>query len=238
MKWILLVFILMSSTPFLRAQDNSQFGANINESSNLVHGKLGGKVFKMAPDALTHFLYPGKWVNGEIIFVDGEVFNDIDLRYHAFDDELIVYNKHNSKPFVVDKFRVKEFIFDDNGVRKKFVRLNLTKDDTLGKYFEMLVEGESSLLAFRYIAERKVDAYIDKSGIKRDTEYWAKNNYYVYSPESGSHKMTPKRKSFYTTFPNHKKEIRKIFRQARLLIKDESSMVNAFQLLQNKNVLK
>lgn len=224
--------------PFLRAQDNSQFGTNINESSNLVHGKLGGKVFKMAPEAMAYFLYPDKWVNGEIVFVDGEVFRDVDLRYHALDDELIVYNKHNSKPFVVDKFRVKEFMFNDNGTQKKFVRLNLTEDDTHGKYFEMLVEGKSSLLAFRYIAERKVDAYIDKSGIKRDTEYWAKTSYYAYAPEFRNHKMTPKRKSFYTTFPNHKKEIRKIFRQTRLLIKDEASMVNAFQLLQNKNILK
>lgn len=237
-KSFLFISILVFSVSTLYAQNSSPFGAHLDESSNLVHGKLGGKVFGMAPEAISHFLYPSQWVNGEIVFVDDEIFKNIDLRYHAFDDELIVYNKHNSKPFVVDKFRVREFRFNEDGIWKKFVRLKLTNNESLGKYYELLVDGRYSLLAFRYVAARKVDAYIDKSGIKRDTEYWAKTTYYIYSPEMGGQKISPNRKAFYSTFPNHKKEIRKLFKQNRLLIKDESSLVYAFQLLQNKEVLK
>ena len=86
------------------------------------------------------------------------------------------------------------------------------------------------------------DIVIFASGVSnssefRDSEFKMSVNYYMYSSENGFKRLQTKRRSFIKTIPQHKKEIRKLFRQNKIVLSKEKSMIQAFELLDNENLL-
>ena len=241
-KYMIFLFILLLQGA-ASAQYSGLYSENLNLNSNRLHGKLTGEVFYLSLISnASHFLQPD-WVEGTITLKDGDVFEGVRMRYMAYGDELVVYNGNIKTLFVVDKNTVKQFTYktplsSGNFAERKFVNL-----DSLGvfldrAYFEELYAGTVKLLVFYQIEERKISPYIDSSGKLSDTEFRLKTIYYLLSNVNELTRFQLKNRSLFTLIPENKKEIRKLFRKNKINIIDESSAVQAFDLLDANGFLK
>lgn len=235
-KFIISIFIVLVSWS-AGAQGLGFDSRNLTVSSNRLHGKLAGKIFYITASANSNFLYPNEWVDGEVVLSDGDIFDNIKLRYHAKDDEIIVYNDKRSSLFFVEKAQVKSFSLKMDGVEKKFLKLSPKGEKNGGQYFEELFSGNQLLLGRRYVYERKVSPYIDGMGIMRDIEYEMKTEYYRYSEKVGYHKISISRRALLVAFPQNKKEIKKLLRSHSIVLDNEQSMVQSFSVLHENRLL-
>lgn len=232
--FVLLVGFFMNETS---AQNSGFYWNNLNENSNRVKGKILGETYIISPTANRYFFLQEDWLTGRIITEDGDIYDNYRIRYLAFGDELIAYNTQIKTLFTVDKEIVKGFVFQDNSRERIFVKIYFDGINKGDKYFEQLYAGTRNLLAFHHVGEKKVAPYTDKSGVLRDTEFNMMVNYFVYSEKSGFEKINTKRRSILKIFPEKKKEIKKLFRQHKLFIYSEVSLVQAFALLDEAGIL-
>ena len=97
--------------------------------------------------------------------------------------------------------------------------------------------GTQWFLMGTYVYEQKVSPFTDNLGIMRDVEYHFRNDYFRYSNEEGYVKMGLRRSSVLASFPEHKKEIRKLLRKNRIASIDEAVMIHVFTLLDERGYL-
>ncbi len=205
----------------------------LGENSNRLEGKLTGLSYRIPPLAnSTHFLQDS-WIDGEILLEDGDLFDSVRIRYLAFYDELVAYNPNLKQLFIVDKEKVSSFTFNYPQGQQKFVKLYFDAFVDAGyRYFDVKYQGTRWLVAFHYIYEEKTSVYRDAYGKLRDTRLKPKKTYFMYFPEQEQfRRVQEKRRWFVKLFPDHKREVRRIFRKNNLRRFDEKQMVQAFQLL-------
>lgn len=227
----------------INGQNAGFYLGNLNESTNRLQGKLRGEYYYNSLVGNKYFFLHKDWNDATIKLIDGDVFENVKVRYLAYGDELISYNKNIRSYFykidkdIVEQFTIKSISKNGDAKNQKFIKLyydGLLKGD---RYFEELYSGTRSLLVYYSISATKVRPFTDKSGILRDTEYRLRISYFMYSAEDGFLKLKKTKRSFRKVLPDHKKEIRKIFRKNRLAVFDESSMIQVFKLLDNAGVL-
>jgi len=209
----------------------------LNESSNRLQGKISGEVYSISSLSNTYHFLQKDWTTGSVVLTDGDVFEDMKMRYLARGDELIAYNDNLRTLYKIDKEIVSKFYFKDNTGVRGFVKLHFDGINEGDRYFEELYSGDTKLLAFHHVVEVRVSPYADKQGILRDSEFKMSVNYYMNSSENGFKRLQTKRRSFIKTIPQHKKEIRNLFRQNKIVLSKEKSMIQAFELLDNENLL-
>ncbi len=236
-KKIYLFILLLAFFSFqAKSQGIRFYWNNLNESSNRLQGKLMGENYYISSLANSNYFLQKDWVDATIELVDGDIFDNVKVRYLAFGDELIAYNDKIRSLYIVDKNIVKQFTIQaisNNGDIKdqKFIKLFYDRIAGGDRYFEELYSGTRSLLAFHHIEEVKVSPFTDKMGVMRDSEFRLNVTYYIYSTNNIFLKLQKKKRSFMKILPGHKKEIRKIFHQNKIILLDENSMVQAFTLL-------
>lgn len=225
-------------TCVLQAQDNGILTFSIDSSSNSLQGKLLGEVYTVSPDANAYFLYPEDWVPGSVTLVNGQVIDGLSLRFETSENQLIAYNENGRFVYRIEKDLVKSFSFTDDKSTSNFVRITKNNNKQTNMYLQELYKGGMSLLVRWFIYERSVIPYVDRNGLNRATEYELNKDYYLYSEDTGLQKIKLKERAIYSSFPQHKKEIRKLFRQNNVDIKEEQSMVSAMSLLDGNGLLK
>ncbi len=221
------------------AQENSTFKNNITPKTSQLNGKLIGERYYLTVMANSKFFLPDDWAEGSVTLTDGDYFEGVKLRYMAFGDQLVVYNKNIQVFFTIDHEIVRSFSFKTRiGNTRKFINLGLHKNISEDKnYFEVLYSGNNSLLAFHSVNELKVTPYMDNSGVIRDIEYRPELVYFALTKDNRLIKMQKSRRTFAVNFPKHKKEIRKTFRQKRLSALTEASFIHSFKVLDESGVL-
>ena len=220
----------------VQAQDLGIDTYNLNSESNNLDGKMVGEVLTLSAEANYYFLYPDDWVSGSIKFVNGNVFENLRLRYQAFDDELISYNDNGRFLFLVEKELVESFTFQDGSQTHNFIRLTKNNNQQTNMYLEELYKGPVSLMVNWYIYEQSVSPYKDRNGITRAVDYQLHKDYYLYTDQEGLTKTRLKKRALLIRFSENKKEIRKLLRKNNLHVSDELSMVKALQLLTENNL--
>lgn len=236
-KYIGIVFYILLA--WSGAAQNSGFYWNkLDDSSNRLQGKLMGQVYYITALANNNFLYPDEWMVGSVTLVDGDKFENLKLRYQVFTDELIAYNEKKNALYFVEKELVKSFTFETDDHTRNFVNMSKGKGDGKSQYFEELYSGSVNLVVFRYLYEQKVIPFRDQWGILRDIEYRLKMDYYMQSGDKPIQKILPKLSALKKTFPEHKKEIKKLFRKNDTYIHDLRTFVQAFRLLDEAGLLK
>jgi len=231
--YLFLAILLLILINPARAQKSTFNWDALSEKSNRLEGKLTGSLYYISPLAdRTHFLQD-KWENGTILFEDGDRFENQHLRYLSFRDELVAYNPNLKQLFIVDKEKVNSFTIKNEQNEQQFVKLWLDAFVGAGdRYFEVKYEGTRWLLAFHSVLEEKTSIYRDRYGKLKDTKFKPKVTYYMYFPgENRFQKIQDKRRSFIKLFPDHKREVRRLFRRNSLWRFNEKEMVRAFQLL-------
>jgi hypothetical protein len=223
-------------------QDLGFYLNQVDESSNRLQGKIRGENYYITALANSNFFLQKDWLDATVQLVDDDVFEGLKVRYLVFDDELVAFNEKMRSLYIVDKDIIKQFSIKERSsggefINRKFVKLFFDGGNGGWRFFEELYSGSYFLLADYYIEAMKVSPFADKMGVMRDTQYRLDVNYYMYSSDKGFSKLQKRRRSFYKIFPEHKKEIRKIFRQNRILLSNEKSMEQAFSLLDKAGLL-
>jgi len=216
---------------------NSLYTKNLSESSNRLMGKLTGEIYKLKPIDGTYFFYHDNWYKGSIVLKDGDVFSDMHLRYKSYDDNLIAYNQTNSTLFIVDKSLVEKFYIDSDKLAQTFVCLFY--DGLYGEnhYFQELYDGTRALLVYHFVNEIKTTPYKNQFGKLADIKYEKDKDFYLYSETTGFKKIRLKRRSIYHTFPEHKKEIKKILKKKGINPKNEWALIEAIRELDKAGIL-
>jgi len=175
------------------------------------------------------------WVLGQIEFNNGEIADSLYLRYSAFKDELLYYNKTLTSQIVIDKASIKGFSFTEtNGsirnFRKQFYDGYMKGD----RYFEVLSKGETDLLVYRKRILTTTTPYKDEQQILKDQEYTNSYQYYFYTPDKGFTLVRPNLNAFLDDFNEaDQKSVKKLIRKNRVRISDEESLVLAWKIVEN-----
>lgn len=177
------------------------------------------------------------WCPGKVELASGETIDSLFVRYSSFEDELIYYNKATSAQINIDKTSLKgfEFVDDSIGITRKFRKLyfeNYMKSD---RFFEVLYEGPTNILAFRKVSLNTTMPYHDKNGILKNMEYSTDYQLYFYSPEKGYSNVKAGKNSFLSKFEKaSQKSVKKILRKRKITIEDEYSLVQAWQTIEKE----
>ena len=235
--YIILTYILLSSGFCGMVQNTNYYWGEICQNSNRLEGKLRGTRYNLTPFGNSNFFMQKDWTNGTIYTEDGDVFNNIKLRYQAKEDQLVAVNDNLINFFVVDKETVKGFTLHQGNEEQVFIKLYFEGMAKGYRYFHKLYSGPASLLAFRFIEEIKVTPFKDEWGIMRDTQFNLSVFYFYYSEESGFTRLIRRKRAFLKLYPEQKSEIRRLFRSNKLTYFDEDGLVKAFKLLDGAGIL-
>ncbi len=176
------------------------------------------------------------WVRGTLVFADGEISDTLYLRYSSYKDELVYFNKTISVQITIDKASLKGFSFieKDGSVRvfRKQYYDGFWKGD---RYFEVLAEGKTNLLAYRKVSLASTFAYKDESGIMKNQEYALDYYFYFYSPGKGYLPVKINRTSLLSKFDkSSQRPIKKLLRKDRIHIVGEDTFVQAWKAIEKE----
>lgn len=219
---MLLLVLVISFIPELLAQsvpDKNWDAEKIKGVRHMLYPAFSGSPF------LTTTFEPG-----EITFKSGETIDSLHLKYSAYKDELLYYNRRIGAQIVIDKEMLSEFTYTDtSGKTHRFVKLPY--DDYLkgDHYFELLANGDTKLLVFRKVELISTTPYRDEQDILKNMEYSPAFAYMFYKPEHGYADIKCNTASFLTRFAKaEQKAVKKILRKERIRVKEEESLIRAW----------
>ena len=180
-----------------------------------------------------------KFVSGEIEFLNGARMGNLSLRYSSYRDEIIYYNPAISSQIVIDKISLKGFSFiDDNGNRRTFRHQFYNGFFPGERYFEVLSDGDISLLVYRKVVLQVCPPYNDNAGNLKNMSYQQAFNYYLYNAEKGYELIRINKSSLLSKFDKlTQKSVKKILRKNRVQITDEPSFIKAWNLLKENGII-
>lgn len=175
------------------------------------------------------------WVLGQVEFNNGEIADSLYLRYSAFKDDLLYYNKTLTSQIVIDKASIRGFSFTETDGNKRIFRKQYYDGYMKGdRYFEVLSKGETDLLVFRKRILTNTTPYKDEQQILKDQEYTNSYQYYFYAPGKGYTLVRPNLNAFLDDFNElDQKPVKKIIRKNRVRISDEASLILAWKIVEN-----
>ena len=179
-----------------------------------------------------------KFCYGEIEFADGIKMDSLGLRYSSYRDELIYYNAAISAQIVIDKISLKGFsITDENGVKRVFRQQYYNGFYPGNRYFEVLSDGEISLLVYRKIVLQVCPIYYDNAGNLKNMSYQEAYNYYLYNSKKGYELIRLNKNSLLSKFDKPtQKSVKKILRKNKVQVTDEPSFIIAMNLLKENGI--
>jgi len=179
-----------------------------------------------------------KFAMGEIEFSDGKKLNNLGLRYSSYRDELIYYNSAISAQIVIDKISLKSFSFtEENGVKRFFRRQYYDGFLPGERFFEVLSDGELSLLVYRKVVLQTCPPYNDNGGILKNMSYQLAYNYYIYNSKKGYELIRINKSSLLSKFDKPtQKVVKKLLRKNNISVTDESSFVRAWNLIKENEI--
>lgn len=176
------------------------------------------------------------WVPGKVWFTNGETADSLYIKYSSFKDELLYYNEVVSAHIVIDKASLKGFSFEGNDGNPRIFRKQFYDGFFKGdRFFEVLSEGETELLAFRKVSIITTPPYKDDRGIVKNNEYSNDYQYYFYSPDKGYSPVRMNITSLLSKFDKtDQKPIKKLLRKSRIRITGEPTFVLAWTVIERE----
>jgi hypothetical protein len=179
-----------------------------------------------------------RFSSGEIELADGFRFEDLKLRYSSYRDEIIYYNPEIPAQIVIDKATLTGFSLIDTLGTKRIFRLQYYGGYSPGMhFFEVLVDGEIKLLAYRKVSLEVCTPYNDLTGKLNNTIYQEAYSYYLYHPGKGYELIRINKNSLLSKFSQpDQKQVKIILRKNGVKINGEESFVRAWRLIDSKKV--
>ena len=179
-----------------------------------------------------------KFLSGEIEFNDGEKIQDVGLRYSCYRDEIIYFNKAISTQIVMDKISLKGFSFiDENGFQRIFRKQYYDGFMSGSRFFEVLSDGDISLLVYRKVGLLVCDIYRDETGKQKNMSYQKDYSYFFYAPDKGYTFVRINKSSLLSKFSKPDQIlVKKVLRKNKVTVSDETSFVKAWNLIKENGI--
>ena len=176
------------------------------------------------------------WLPGKIEFASGEIADSLYLRYSSFKDEVVYYNEAITTQIVIDKASLNGFSFTEKDGRTRVFRKQYFDGFMKGdRYFEVLSDGETDLLAYRKVILITISPYKDQNNILKNLAYDPNYQYYFYSPAMEYASVRMNLGALLSKFDKvSQKSIKKLLRKNRIKITDEFSFVYAWKLVEKE----
>ena len=209
----------------LKAQGNLSADWNIE--------KLRGTRFFPYPSTSGSPFLTDNFFIGDLELSDGVKIGNLGLKYSGYKDELIYFNKTNSSQIIIDKQSIKGFSFtDENGKKRIFRKLFYDGFFSGDRFFEILGDGDLTLLVFRKISLVVCSPFYNESGVCKNTIYQTDQSYFIYSADKGFHTIKISKSSLLSKFEESDQVlIKKLLRKNKVAISDEAGFVKAWILI-------
>lgn len=172
--------------------------------------------------------YKGDWMTGSITMKSGEIYNNLELRYDTYKDNLIYRNDISNNVIIVDKNSIEKFtLVDRNGKLETFKCIeDKTLKDLNGRYVGVILEDSISVLKK---CEAKEEKYSNANPtIKKTGAFVHKTTLYSWNKLSLTN--VPKiRRSVYKQYPDLKGDIRKFVLHNHIRMKNEDDVRLLYQ---------
>lgn len=217
-RFLFFLLILAFSREDVLAQMNDFFWGDYKNIGNNDLTKLTGFRYNYDTHSSAHYFFQPDWYPGTLLTREGEIYAGIRMRYDAFNDELVAYNENIKGLFVVDDFRVSEFtIRNPQAGDQLFRRLSVMAMGQKERYYEVLYEGNITLLRRNRIIEKKTSLYKNRYGKLDNRGYALVQVSFIIAPDNTIQRIFPGRRSVVNLFPDRRKEIRRILRENHIL---------------------
>lgn len=174
-----------------------------------------------------------EWIPGTVYLTNGDSVASLFLKYNRLQDELIYFNQKHSASVSLDKKQLTGFALYFGNRRTVFRKISHIHSSNKSGYYEVLYDGKTDVLAHRRSELKICPSYITNSGIKKDRQFLAYDRYLISGKENELLPVRLRKKSLLLKFgESKKKEISRVIRKHQLSMKDEASMVHAWQALE------
>ncbi len=176
------------------------------------------------------------WVLGKIELDDGVIIDSLFLKYSSYKDELIYYNNEALAPIKIDKQSLNGFVFTDAmGNHRVFRKLYYDNFEKGDRFFEVLSDGETKLLAYRKVNLEQTSPYTSENGIVKNMCYNLEYSYYFYAPQKGYTSVKINQSSLLAKFNKDlQKTIKKLLRKNRIKIYNEADFIHAWNVVEKE----
>lgn len=223
---ILMLFLVWSFTQIVCAQEP----INPNWDAQKIKGV---RQFPYPAYEGTPFL-TDTWRPGKIEFTTGEIADSLYLKYSSFKDEVVYYNEAAGAQINIDKENMNGFAFTDTDGRiRLFRKQRFDNSSKSERYFEILSDGQTALLAFRKVELNVTSAYRDLNGILKNMAYNRLYQFYFYSPEKGYTLVRLSQSGLLSKFDSPlQRPIKKLIRKSKIKIAGEDSFIQAWKVVE------
>jgi hypothetical protein len=171
------------------------------------------------------------WAAGTVILENDQQIENVQLKYNAYEDELIV-NKLNDGAYYLPKKSVKSFLLQDQTSKKNisFIKYIHPKKNTESQYYRVIFTGSINLVEYMKVVFEKADFEGGYSNDKRYDEFKKYPGYYYYSKSlliPQKLKLNPKAIS--RIFPAQRDRVKKYIIDNRLDCANEKDLRQIFE---------
>ncbi len=174
------------------------------------------------------------WTKGNLELVDGRRIENLQLKYNAYEDELLM-NKPREGAIYLQKEIIKAFSLIDTKTNTEviFVKYRHPKKETEFKFYRLIYDGTITLFEVLKVVFEEADFHGGYSKDKRFDEFKKYSIYYYYTdsdPHPKKLKTSPSGVS--KIFPNQNTEIKVYIAEQNLDCKNESDLEKVFEYYQ------
>lgn len=218
----------------LEAQDFQYFYWNkLTTDSNSLKYKLPGSIFQYRPALKGSEFINDNWSKGTVILVNGDHYENLDLKYNSLLEELVMYNEEVGAIIMLDKPAIAEFtLVDKNEKISKFRKILVEKISKKDIFLQVLYEGKLKLYLHYKTNELATSIYYDRSGTLQSSELRLTKTYFLNLPEKGFIRFSPNKRFFADLFPDQKKTIKKLHRENHLKYKNTDDIIKAVRIIE------
>ena len=173
--------------------------------------------------------YMGDWTVGSVTMKSGETYDDLQLRYDCFKDDLIYQNSLTNSVIIIDKNSISQFTLTHLGdgrieTFKPIVNKNLKEQN--GRYFAIILEDSLSVIK-KY--EATEEQYSNVNMTEKKTGIFAhKESRYTW--DGKELKSVPRfLRMLLRQYPQHKEDLRKFFFHTHIRMKNDDDVKLLYQ---------
>ena len=214
----ILVILLISVTLALQAQDEKPCSCN-NALDEAFEVTYKGQVYQGLQGIIGDEFFNSSYLKGNIYFEDGEVAEDVQLRYNGRIDGLLMLPPNSGREILLDKYFIREFWlkgYAGNAIIN-FKKIKIIKeqgDDSTEIFGQVLYQNKLSLYAYRryvYKADKIEDV---KNSVVSKASYGPSFIYYFQLPNHHTIGFKSfKKKDLYKLFPGDEELMKKLFKE-------------------------
>jgi hypothetical protein len=170
-----------------------------------------------------------EWIQGQMAFVDGKVFNEVPLKYNAYTKELVM-KRPSGDSLIIFPYQVQSFTLNDPVTKagftfKRYPKAQTSKYDMRDVYFLVLYEGKTSLLKLVSKNLKKADFKDPYSNNVRYDSYEDANEYYLLKADGSMVKVKRSKKSVLDALSDKEVAIKALLEQEKIELKSERELV-------------